>query len=328
MQQQATASFSLTDSPCKHGEYIRSFKVIKQFSIEDVQLDVYLAYSPIPAGQKEPTRVIIKRLPFEHVSTLEEEVYRRNRSLRESSITQCVSREELEGIPGYQNVVKYIDDVIIFDRREHFLVLEYCELGDLYDYLHDTRWDSTNTLLKLQLARDLARGLNYVHQRGFAHRDIKLENIFLTFCPHEKRILAKLGDFGLACQHVSGMMDSICPGSPEYAAPELFLGTMKDPSRCDIWALGTCMFAIFEDGSAPYNAEHMKHIVYTHGRLDFITIHFDKMNNSLPFKQLITAMLSPLPVIRPTAVAVLMHPFFVNNHLLHPTASSHHRFKL
>ena len=48
------------------------------------------------------------------------------------------------------------------------------------------------------VATDVTRALAYLHSAGFAHRDIKSSNVLLTWCPKNRRVQAKLCDFGSA----------------------------------------------------------------------------------------------------------------------------------
>jgi serine/threonine protein kinase len=61
-------------------------------------------------------------------------------------------------------------------------------------------------------------GIDYLHQRGIAHRDIKLENIFLT-----ETAEVKIADFGLNKifeGEDAEVLKTKC-GTPNYMAPEM-----------------------------------------------------------------------------------------------------------
>jgi serine/threonine protein kinase len=61
--------------------------------------------------------------------------------------------------------------------------------------------------------------LAYCHDKEIWHRDVKLENIFLLSDDIRDAVL---GDFGLAIGMSSGVFDGQFPGSPQYAAPEIW----------------------------------------------------------------------------------------------------------
>ena len=86
----------------------------------------------------------------------------------------------------------------------------------------------------------LADALDYVHQRGIIHRDIKAENILVD---EEGRPV--ISDFGVAILRTSEHSRAEAVkgyGTPEYMAPEQFLGTTAFDGRQDIYSLGVLGF--------------------------------------------------------------------------------------
>lgn len=97
----------------------------------------------------------------------------------------------------------------------------------------------------LRIARQLAAGLNAVHEVGVLHRDIKPGNIMV-----EPRGNAKLMDFGIArpaLERLSPTDYDTITGTPEYLSPEQLQG--KPPSvRSDLYALGVVFEEMFTGG--------------------------------------------------------------------------------
>lgn len=75
------------------------------------------------------------------------------------------------------------------------MVLEYLEGGDLFDFLKERSFTTTNAL-KVQIMEGVSQAVKYLHSLGIIHRDIKLENIMMTTKSDTSQ--PKLVDFGLS----------------------------------------------------------------------------------------------------------------------------------
>jgi len=144
-----------------------------------------------------------------------------------------------QSLPGAENIVRCLD---AFETPQNaFLVLEYCDLGDLYENIMQGRIPrDTQTVKDMML--QLINAVEYCHSAGIYHRDIKPENILMTVMDDGSgRPLLKLGDFGLAT-HDEWTID-VGTGSDRYMAPEQYenIHDGYSPEKADIWAVGCCL---------------------------------------------------------------------------------------
>ncbi|XP_063624171.1 serine/threonine-protein kinase unc-51 isoform X2 [Cydia splendana] len=137
-----------------------------------------------------------------------------------------------------------------------YVVMEYCNGGDLADYLQANRLLSEGTI-RLFL-RQLAEAMRAIHAKGIVHRDLKPQNILLTHnvapprTPHPSEITLKIADFGFARFLEEGNMAVTLCGSPMYMAPEVIM-SLKYDAKADLWSLGTIVYQCLT-GKAPFQA--------------------------------------------------------------------------
>ena len=127
----------------------------------------------------------------------------------------------------------------IFEDKENFyLVMEYCQKGELFDYIvqHQRLSEHEAAIFFYQLIN----GVEYIHSKGIAHRDLKPENLLLT---NDKTL--KIIDFGLSHEFdpCSYLLKTKC-GSPSYAAPEIISCQYYDGFKTDIWCCGIILYAM------------------------------------------------------------------------------------
>lgn len=143
-------------------------------------------------------------------------------------------------------------------RPWYYLVMPYVEGGTLRDYLLQR---ASLTLEEAgSFLEQIAEALQYAHDHGVVHRDVKPSNILLRPDGH-----AYLGDFGLAkaklgadaVTHAGTMV-----GTPEYMAPEQSNGIHD--YRSDIYSLGIILYQMLT-GGVPFTGDSpvaisLKHI--------------------------------------------------------------------
>ena len=98
----------------------------------------------------------------------------------------------------HHNIVRMLDSFAVEETRAAYLVLEYCDSGDLFWEMDNMR----NHRFTIPQARyyfvQVVAAVTYLHSKGIAHMDIKPENVLLKITPDGKGKVAKLADFGLS----------------------------------------------------------------------------------------------------------------------------------
>ncbi|GAB0196959.1 serine/threonine-protein kinase ULK1 [Grus japonensis] len=154
--------------------------------------------------------------------------------------------------------LKHENIVALYDFQELansvYLVMEYCNGGDLADYLHTMRTLSEDTIrLFLQ---QIAGAMKMLHSKGIIHRDLKPQNILLSYAGGRKsnpnNIRIKIADFGFARYLQNNMMAATLCGSPMYMAPEVIMSQLYD-AKADLWSIGTIIYQCLT-GKAPFQA--------------------------------------------------------------------------
>ena len=187
-------------------------KNIGQGTFGKVKLGIYL-----PKGEK----VAIKILKKGKTNEIEE-------AKREFDILEKLN---------HLNVI-FVEE--IFETNYYYYsVMEYCEGGDLYNYISKNRRliDDEAAFFYYQLIN----GLEYIHSLGIFHRDLKPENLLLT----KEKILIII-DFGLDNYFKEGQEELLYTqcGSFSYLSPEMIKGEKYNGFKIDIWPTGIILYAM------------------------------------------------------------------------------------
>lgn len=128
-----------------------------------------------------------------------------------------------------------------------FIATELIAGGDLEDALRRSVTFEASTAI--QLAIEIAEGIQAAHEAGLLHRDIKPSNVLLR--RREQEMSAVVCDFGIS-RFVEGTQTSTSGviGTPSYMAPERFNGEDATVSS-DVYALGCLLWALIS-GEPPY----------------------------------------------------------------------------
>lgn len=149
----------------------------------------------------------------------------------------------------------------------------------------------------------LCQGLQHVHNSGFCHRDIKLENLLLV------NDTLKIADFGFAtawCDE-DGMVtphNRKC-GSIAYVAPEAYLGQDYDGRMLDVWSAGVILFVLV-CAAFPFEAPDATKCPYFKSHAGG-KLHFPEPNLEPALIELIKLCLDLNPVDRPSCQELQAH---------------------
>jgi len=137
-------------------------------------------------------------------------------------VVKAIGRGEEKGVP-------YID-------------LEYVEGIDLDKYLEDDGYSPVPLGARevVQIGLQVAEGLNYIHEKGYVHGDIKPLNLMRRIGDGRIKII----DLGTVRLHMPRLNYSTLYGSEDWMAAEQLAG--KSDSRSDIWSLGLVLASLIK----------------------------------------------------------------------------------
>ncbi|XP_001661161.2 testis-specific serine/threonine-protein kinase 3 [Aedes aegypti] len=188
-----------------------------------------------------------------------------------------------------------------------FIFMRYAEMGDLLTFIlaHGPIGENQTRIW----GRHMALALQYLHELGIAHRDLKCENILIT-----SNFNVKLSDFGFA-RHImkdgAAELSSTYCGSFDYAAPEILKGQPYDARASDMWAYGVLLYVMLNK-SMPFKGRTK--VVYE-AQMDRKWQFRSRVRHKLSsqVKLLVGNLLEPNPIIRYTVEETLAYGWYTEN---------------
>lgn len=215
----------------------------------------------------------------------------RERFLSEARALSAVHSEHVVHIYNYDEF-----------RGQPYIVMEYVRGTNLLDAIRDGSCGDISS--RLRIGRQIAEGLEDIHQAGLAHRDVKPSNVLIQ--PSGK---IKLLDFGIAWREDSRLTQvGQVMGTPAYMAPEQVLRSLSVPSgqeskqykQVDIYSFGILLYELLT-GQLPFDGE-------TRGEVEAKIVH--QTLNLAPLRSagvpkaaidLIRALTAKDPSVRPSS---------------------------
>ena len=153
--------------------------------------------------------------------------------------------------------IKHRNIVEILDVRQvenvAWIFMEFCPLGDLDKYFREHPRDVQADLQKIDIMKQIAEGIEFLHKTPIVHRDIKPANILISPTGIVNEVIVKLTDFGLTkfldSDGTTSAM-STANGTPLFMAPEFWNrdenGAIRYNWSVDIFAAGLAYLAMIQ----------------------------------------------------------------------------------
>ena len=147
---------------------------------------------------------------------------------------------------GIQNIVRYYENDIIETQYpktyDIYILMEF--LTPFPDYFESRSFTVRDVI---GLGKDILSALVSCHEKNIIHRDIKDDNIFVS--PDG---VYKLGDFGVSKSLKDKSRAESVKGTPNFIAPEVYLGKEKYDNTVDIYSLGIVLYKLLNKSRNPF----------------------------------------------------------------------------
>ena len=143
---------------------------------------------------------------------------------------------------------------ILSDDKYIYIVQEYCDDGNLNDFLQAGNLKTTKQIQEITQA--LVYGIAYIHSQGIYHNNIKLENILVQKVEGGDTTF-KLSDFGLNNLLIQKDTKLPLPPAANFIPPEFFQDVgIRDQSKTDLWQIGIVCY-LLSTGKMPFQGSDL-----------------------------------------------------------------------
>ncbi len=227
-------------------------------------------------------------------------------SMTGKDFSQRFKREATIMLSLRHDNIAYFNDYFSWEGNR-YIVMEYVDGISLSDLIKKRK--KIDPHIVLLIMHEVARGLEYAHDKGVLHRDLKPQNILIS-----KSGQVKIIDFGIASfreQEVDGDATKVeltrtgmVMGTPAYMSPEHLSDMKKVTERSDLYSLGIIMYEMLT-GERPYDDSFSTQAFTARMKQQYITP--GNISRDIPafFNRIIRNCLRPNPLSRYRNVGVV-----------------------
>eukprot|EP01130_Rhizamoeba_saxonica_P004613 TRINITY_DN187_c0_g1_i1.p1 TRINITY_DN187_c0_g1~~TRINITY_DN187_c0_g1_i1.p1 ORF type:complete len:563 (+),score=125.05 TRINITY_DN187_c0_g1_i1:50-1738(+) len=172
--------------------------------------------------------------------------------------------ELLENLPPHPNISRYLYHERKGDNLRLFMTRYSCSLAEyLSKYKLEVNEGRQSYFSPSQVSNfciQIVRGIEFLHKKNIIHRDLKTQNIFVTFDEHKEIRQLVIGDFDTAKRLSKSVQATTLIGTLVFMAPEV-IRAQEDGAydlKADVWSFGMILFELLTLSTPFGGAEPMK----------------------------------------------------------------------